>query len=141
MHDDGHGSDDRRVVEEGEQQHALRDRKRTLQHCDGHVLDDRRNCEHCHVEDQYQLPLPSGLLASRWSDFDSARARVKNYYRGPTATACTGCHDGESTAVHAITMSIVTPGDPPTFGEACATCHAAGREYGIDRAHAWLGDE
>lgn len=101
---------------------------------------DRRNGEHCHVEDQYTLPLPSGLLPSRWSDIDSTRARAQNYYMGPTATACAGCHDAESTMVHAATMSLVT-GDPPAFQESCASCHAEAATFGIDRAHAWLGDE
>ena len=108
----------------------------------GHVKfpGDRRNCEHCHVEDQYTLPLPDGLLPSRWSDIDSTRARVESYYMGPTATACAGCHDADATMVHGLTMSLIT-GDPPSFQESCASCHAERATFGIDRAHAWLGDE
>lgn len=106
---------------------------------------DRRNCEHCHAEDQYQLPLPSGLRAVRWSDFDSARSRVNDYFMGPTTAACTGCHDAEATEVHAYTMSILMPPPAPgalaTFRESCASCHASGAAFGIDKAHSWLGDE
>lgn len=101
---------------------------------------DRRNCEHCHVPDQYTLPLPQGLLPTRWSDIDSTRTRVQSYYMGPTASACAGCHDAESTKVHAATMSLIT-GDPPSFEESCASCHAEGQAFGIDKAHSWLGDE
>jgi len=105
---------------------------------------DRRNCEHCHVPEQYELPLPDGLLASRTSDIDNAKARVESYYQGATAAACTGCHDAESAAVHAATMSLVTPGaapgDPPqAIAESCASCHASGKSYGLDVVHARLG--
>lgn len=100
---------------------------------------DRRNCQHCHVPGQYELPLPDGLLASRWSDIDNTRTRVTNYYMGATAAACTGCHDAESTAVHAATMSIVNPGDPSDIHESCATCHASGKEFGLDVVHARPG--
>jgi OmcA/MtrC family decaheme c-type cytochrome len=107
---------------------------------------DRRNCEHCHVPGQYDLPLPDGLQPMRTSDIDSTRARDWNYYTGPTAAACTGCHDGDSTRSHALTMSIVIPAasgdpldDPPDFQESCASCHAAGATFGIDVAHQRLG--
>ena len=104
---------------------------------------DRRNCEHCHVEDQYQIPLPTGLLASRVSDIDSSDARLADYFLGPVAAACTGCHDGESTAVHALTMSLITPPavdeELADVDEACATCHASGQQYGLDTVHARLG--
>ena len=100
---------------------------------------DRRNCEHCHVPGQYELPLPNGLLASRWSDIDDTRARINNYYMGATAAACTGCHDAESTAVHAATMSIVSPTDPTDITESCATCHGSGKEFGLDVVHARPG--
>jgi OmcA/MtrC family decaheme c-type cytochrome len=100
---------------------------------------DRRNCTHCHVPGQYELPLASGLLASRWSDIDNTRTRINDYYEGATAAACTGCHDSESTAVHAATMSIVAPADPSKISESCATCHAVGKEFGLDVVHARPG--
>lgn len=97
---------------------------------------DRRNCAHCHVPGQFELPLPDGLLASRWSDIDSTRMRVTNYYMGATAAACTGCHDSDSAAVHAATMSIVANGDPSSIAEGCPSCHASGKQFGLDKVHA-----
>jgi OmcA/MtrC family decaheme c-type cytochrome len=103
---------------------------------------DRRNCEHCHVTDQYQLPLQSGLLPSRESDIDSTsspRTRINNYFTGATAAACTGCHDADATALHAATMSLISPVVPPMITESCVTCHASGKEFGLDTVHARLG--
>ena len=100
---------------------------------------DPRNCTHCHVPGQYGLPLASGLLTTRTSDIDSTRARVKNYFMGATAAACTGCHDAESVEVHAATMSVVqaaAPNTTPAISESCATCHADGKEFGLDIVHA-----
>jgi OmcA/MtrC family decaheme c-type cytochrome len=99
---------------------------------------DRRNCAHCHVPGQYELPLPGGLLASRTSDIDSTRARIDDYYMGATAAACAGCHDSESAEVHAATMSIIGSG-PSAISESCASCHASGREFGLDVVHARPG--
>ena len=100
---------------------------------------DRRNCEHCHVPDQYQLPLAAGLLPTRYSDIDSTRARVQDYYMGPVAAACTGCHDAESTASHATAMSVIDPSDPSVITESCDTCHASGKAFGLDAVHARPG--
>ena len=59
---------------------------------------DRRNCAHCHVPGQYELPLASGLLASRWSDIDSTRTRVEDYYQG--ATVITPNHHEAEAVTH-----------------------------------------
>lgn len=103
---------------------------------------DRRNCEHCHVAGQYQLPLASGLLPSRVSDINSTstpRTRVNNYYTGATAAACVGCHDADATALHAATMSLISPTNPANITESCVTCHASGKQFGLDTVHARLG--
>jgi hypothetical protein len=36
-------------------------------------------------------------------------------------------------------MSIVNPGDPSDINESCATCHASGKEFGLDVVHARPG--
>ncbi len=100
---------------------------------------DRRDCQLCHVPGHYALPLQKGLIPSRWGTFDSTRTRVASSYEAATAAACTGCHDDDSTTVHALSMSIVSPTDPSSIDEACATCHAAGKDFGIDVVHARLG--
>ena len=100
---------------------------------------DRRNCNHCHVTDQYQLPLPAGLLPSRTSEIDDMRVRQTDFYMGATAAACTGCHDAPSTATHAAAMSLIDPNDASAITESCDTCHASGKAFGLDVVHARLG--
>jgi OmcA/MtrC family decaheme c-type cytochrome len=101
---------------------------------------DRRDCAHCHVPDHYKLPLPP-LLPSHMTMIDSTKARVSgtDKYMGATGAACTGCHDGDQTAVHVATQALVSGTDPSNIQEACATCHAAGQAYGIDIVHARPG--
>jgi OmcA/MtrC family decaheme c-type cytochrome len=101
---------------------------------------DRRDCQMCHVPGQYDLPLPA-LLPSYQSQIDSTQTRVAgtDTYFGPTTAACTGCHDQHKTQVHALTMSIVSSGNPASIDESCAQCHAAGESYGIDLVHARPG--
>ncbi|MBI4445274.1 MAG: OmcA/MtrC family decaheme c-type cytochrome [Acidobacteria bacterium] len=83
---------------------------------------DRRDCEKCHVNNSYRLPLASGL-----QPVPVQREFFTPY--PPTTAACLGCHDGEAAAAHAYTM--ITP-----FGEACAACHGTGREFAVERVHA-----
>jgi len=101
---------------------------------------DRKDCTHCHVPEHYQLPLRA-LLPSHMTRIDSTKTRVlsSDVYMGPTAAACTGCHDGDQTAVHVATMTLVSGTDPSQLMESCATCHAAGQADGIDIVHARPG--
>ena len=43
--------------------------------------------------------------------------------------ACLGCHDLRDNAAHAYLNTA-------PFGEACASCHGVGLEYGVDKVHA-----
>jgi len=36
-------------------------------------------------------------------------------------------------------MSIFGTGNPPSVAESCASCHANGKEFGLDRVHAHTG--
>jgi len=83
---------------------------------------DLRNCDSCHVDDSYQLPLPEGLEAVTtprdvWSPML------------PETASCLSCHDGHSAAVHADSNST-------ELGEACDVCHGVGKTYSVDRVHA-----
>jgi hypothetical protein len=93
------------------------------------------------VPSHYALPLPATLLASHTTDINSGKSRVSmtDHYMGATAAACTGCHDDPSTAVHVQNGSVVSTTDASQIQEACATCHAAGKAYGIDVVHARPG--
>jgi OmcA/MtrC family decaheme c-type cytochrome len=102
---------------------------------------DRRDCAVCHKGESYYPPLPDDLLPSVQRQVDSAGAIVPNStsYVAATAAACTGCHDDDATAVHVQTQSLVSSTNAADIMEACATCHAKGKEFGVDVVHARPG--
>ncbi len=80
---------------------------------------DLLNCEKCHVEDSYALPLDSEVLGTTIKDGD-----VVISYTPPVQSACLGCHPSDESAAHATTMT--------SFGvEACVVCHGAGKEFAV----------
>lgn len=83
---------------------------------------DLRNCESCHEEDTYGLPLPDGVLPT------TSPNTLLNPMM-PITSACLSCHDSDSAAVHADSNSS-------SLGEACETCHGDGKTYGVERVHA-----
>jgi OmcA/MtrC family decaheme c-type cytochrome len=83
---------------------------------------DRRNCEGCHTEGTYGVPLPEGTL-------DTPTARDWYTPMRPAAAACLSCHSSVDAAAHAYVNNA-------PFGEACAACHGADREFSVDRVHA-----
>ncbi|HWP85936.1 MAG TPA: OmcA/MtrC family decaheme c-type cytochrome [Terriglobia bacterium] len=88
---------------------------------------DRRNCAKCHVNNSYQLPLPSGMANT---------TAPREFYSplGPAASACLGCHDSEEAAAHAYLQTAVFPSGRTS--EACAACHGEGKDYSVSRVHA-----
>jgi hypothetical protein len=89
---------------------------------DVHFPGDLRECEMCHVNDSYELPLPAGRLPTTTPVSYLTEMQ-------PITAACLSCHDGLSAAQHAQANS----GD---LGESCNTCHAEGRTYAVSRVHA-----
>ncbi len=84
---------------------------------------DRRNCQMCHVNGSEVPPLEESLL-----QVQSPRGVLNPM--GPTTAACTGCHTETYTASHALSNTT------ELLGEACAACHAAGREFSVPKSHA-----
>jgi OmcA/MtrC family decaheme c-type cytochrome len=89
---------------------------------DVHYPGDLRNCEACHVDDSYTLPLSDGLLSV-------TTPRAQFTPMPPTTAACLSCHDGDSAASHALSNTSA-------LGEACATCHGEGKRYSVEAVHA-----
>jgi OmcA/MtrC family decaheme c-type cytochrome len=95
---------------------------------------DLRDCQKCHTTDangvgteQVSDTPPPGLLAT---------ATPTDWYTPMQhyATACLACHDTQSTAAHAFTMTATFPDG--TAAEACATCHGSGAAFSVDQVHA-----
>lgn len=56
----------------------------------------------------------------------------------PSRLACLACHDSDSAVSHAALMTFdPTPVDPWNGDEkeSCATCHGAGAEFSVEKAH------
>jgi len=84
---------------------------------------DLRNCESCHVDDSYKLPVPDYALdtvapADYWSPLQ------------PAAAACMSCHDDLDTAAH------VDANISALLGESCTTCHGDGAAFSVEEVHA-----
>jgi OmcA/MtrC family decaheme c-type cytochrome len=87
---------------------------------------DRKNCMKCHVNAaSYNLPPTSGDAVNTQRDWFSPQ--------GPGTASCLGCHDGKDAAAHAYLNTTTFRGLP---AEACATCHSASHEWGVDKVHA-----
>jgi hypothetical protein len=82
---------------------------------------DLRNCEACHVEGSYGLPLPEGALPTH-----SPAAVIPEME--PITATCLSCHDGDATASHALANTSA-------LGESCSTCHGDDKTYSVERVH------
>ena len=89
---------------------------------DVHYPGDLRNCETCHVEDSYGVPLPEGALPTH-----SPAAAIP--VMQPITATCLSCHDGDSSVSHALANTSV-------YGESCETCHGDGKSASVERVHA-----
>jgi OmcA/MtrC family decaheme c-type cytochrome len=97
---------------------------RSSLHDFGHVEfpGDLRNCEACHVDDSYTLPLPAGVL-------DTVTPRDYWDPMQPAAAACLSCHDSLDAAAHA-------EANTSDLGESCSLCHGTDAAFSVERVHA-----
>lgn len=82
----------------------------------------RSNCNGCHVNNSYQLPITAALR-----DIKEPAGPLTE--RKPETNACTSCHASKSAIAHAQINTA-------TFGESCAVCHGPNAEFSVDRVHA-----
>lgn len=91
----------------------------------GHVEypGDLRNCETCHVDDSYELPIP---------DFAADTTAPADFWSplAPASSTCMSCHDSQDTAAH------VDANISGLLGESCNTCHGDGATFSVERVHA-----
>ena len=100
-------------------------------------------CEQCHLPDTYTLPLEPGLLGSKYATVScpdgatdctggmgggSSSPETTTSTLGPEAAACVSCHSDPAAVAHAQTNTA-------SGGEACATCHGAGKTYDVTVVH------
>jgi OmcA/MtrC family decaheme c-type cytochrome len=103
---------------------------------------DLRDCDSCHLNGSFGLPLAATVLSSRFetltciedplADADSycdVRTSVESFLP-PASAVCTTCHDAPYVAAHAAVNTT------PAGAESCATCHGKGKEFDIALFHA-----
>jgi OmcA/MtrC family decaheme c-type cytochrome len=92
---------------------------------------DLADCESCHAEETYQLPLP--LQRAPLRDASSTE------YTTPVAAACAACHDTTLAQSHMESAGgAVFNGDFATAStavESCEVCHRSGASADIDLVH------
>jgi hypothetical protein len=94
----------------------------TFDFSDVHFPGDLRNCEKCHVNDSYELPLPDGLLATM-----TPKELLPETL--PISAACVSCHDSDDAKTHALAQTTF-------FGESCGACHGEGASFSVEKVHA-----
>ncbi|MBK8254782.1 MAG: OmcA/MtrC family decaheme c-type cytochrome [Polyangiaceae bacterium] len=103
---------------------------------------DRSACWTCHKNESYMLPLPNGLLPTKFqtlaciedpaADADAycdQRVVQSESFLSPETAACTGCHNSKAAMAHAETNTTASG------AEACATCHGPGKDFDVQRVH------
>jgi len=92
---------------------------------------DRRNCDTCHASGTNLLPpYPGTALGTQLGHLDPSTGKeIVDGRLGPVTSACTSCHDSDAAAAHAATQTA------PNGGEACAVCHAEGRDVSVSNSH------
>lgn len=95
---------------------------------------DLRICASCHVEETELIPpFPGTALPTSRTQLDPASGEpvpADPAQTAPITSVCTACHDSESAVAHAQTQTA------PDGTEACAVCHAEGRDEAISVVHA-----
>lgn len=94
---------------------------------------DLRICESCHVEGSELIPpYPGTALATRRTELDPATGNevpADPPQIAPITAVCTACHDSDAARAHAETQTA------SDGAEACAVCHAEGRDVAVSVAH------
>jgi OmcA/MtrC family decaheme c-type cytochrome len=95
---------------------------------------DLRICESCHVEGSELIPpYPGTALPTARTQLDPASGNsvpADPPVTAPITSVCTACHDSDAAIAHAATQTA------PDGTEACAVCHAEGRDEAVSVVHA-----
>ncbi len=82
------------------------------------------NCEMCHIEGTYTLPLPSGVQPTTITQENVVITTTQ-----PVTSVCTTCHDSSVVKGHAEQQTT------PSAIETCAICHGEGKDFAVTKVH------
>ena len=77
------------------------------------------NCDKCHVDDSYELPLDDGVLGTTVKQDGEIVS-----YMPPIQSACLGCHPADESLAHTMTQTY-------NDIESCVVCHGPGRDFAV----------
>ncbi len=113
-----------------------------------HVFDEEHvhfpgnlaDCESCHDDDTYTLPLPDGVLGTSVDTGDDRQDPTDDLVITPIAATCSSCHDDAEAGSHmrtnganfATTQAAIDSGD---VVEECTVCHGEGRIADVEHVH------
>lgn len=101
-------------------------------HFPGHIND----CNACHVNDSYELPLGTSVLASTYNMGVDPASYADDLMISPTASVCSGCHDSSVAKIHMEQNGADFAATESTINmEACAICHGPGRVADLAVVH------
>ena len=86
---------------------------------------DLRNCEMCHVDGSFEIPLSMDAISTVISDGTTIVSE-----KLPERASCTSCHDSLVAEVHAILNT-----DPGARVESCSVCHDSGADFAVIDVH------
>ncbi|QYK13825.1 OmcA/MtrC family decaheme c-type cytochrome [Shewanella rhizosphaerae] len=93
------------------------------------------DCQACHKDGATFFAADGGLTSGKRSIQVTATE-----YISPVAETCRTCHISASALAHFESNGATVHGKPDTTAdlpvESCATCHAEGKTYGVDKVHA-----
>jgi OmcA/MtrC family decaheme c-type cytochrome len=87
----------------------------------GHVLypAELTNCDKCHVDNSYALPLDDGVLGTTVLQYGEIIS-----YTPPIQSACLGCHPKDYSMAHTMSQTYNNI-------ESCVVCHGPGKEFAV----------
>lgn len=99
-----------------------------------------QNCETCHVNDSYALPLADSVLGNTINTAADLADASDDANITPSAAVCSSCHDKALARTHMEQngASFATPQsmiDNGSFIETCAICHGPGRSTDVSTVH------
>jgi len=105
-----------------------------------HFPGELSNCNACHVNDSYQLPLASGVLAPAFDTGADVNDPADDRVISTRAAVCSSCHDDSVARTHmegngAVFATTQSDIDSGVVLEQCDLCHGAGRTNAVDLEH------
>lgn len=105
-----------------------------------HYPGELSNCNTCHVNDSYQLPLDAAVLATTVDAGVDKQDPADDVVISPQAAVCSSCHDGALARAHmesngASFATSQADVDSGSVLEQCSVCHGVGRTYAVDVVH------